>query len=188
MKAERHRFTFRQTRRTVPITFSIMSVRRVSAATPSGNPSRVTKNLPDAFQDRAGDPTSLVRDVGRGCGSAFRPCRRRPAPMLVATRAAPRDYALMAGPQKACSLPARHLAVLHNAHAPPLCGCPRHPPRKQEWITTEVGLGRSRSQNTADAMRAADLSLNLIEHGAARMIRHRTIRNFIPKIPGLLCQ
>src|ERR1700738_3998977 len=29
-----------------------------------------------------------------------------------------------------------------------------------------------------------DLSLNLLEHGAARMIGHRTIRNFTPKIPG----
>jgi hypothetical protein len=33
-----------------------------------------------------------------------------------------------------------------------------------------------------------DLSLNLLEHGAARMIGHRTIRNFTPKILGLLCE
>ena len=33
-----------------------------------------------------------------------------------------------------------------------------------------------------------DLSLNLLEHGAVRMIGHRTIRNFTPKILGLLCQ
>ena len=38
----------------------------------------------------------LLRDAGRGCGSAFRPCRRRPAPRLVATRAGPKRAAIWA--------------------------------------------------------------------------------------------
>ena len=35
IEAQRHRFTLRQTRRTVPITFSIMFVQATSAAAPS---------------------------------------------------------------------------------------------------------------------------------------------------------
>jgi hypothetical protein len=42
IEAERHRLTFRQTRRTVPITFSIMLVQASERRSSFGNPSRVT--------------------------------------------------------------------------------------------------------------------------------------------------
>src|SRR5271166_6233251 len=57
MKVERQRFTFWQARRTVPITFSIMLAQAserpqlLRQSKPSDS-----KNLVDAFQDRAGDP------------------------------------------------------------------------------------------------------------------------------------
>ena len=42
IEAERQRFTLRQTRRTVPITFSIMLVQASERRSSFGNPSRVT--------------------------------------------------------------------------------------------------------------------------------------------------
>ena len=57
IEAERHRFTFRQTRRTVPITFSMMLV-QASKRHPLLRQSkpRDGEDLIDAFQDRARDP------------------------------------------------------------------------------------------------------------------------------------
>ena len=51
IEAERHRFTLRQTRRTVPITFSIMLVQASERRSSFGNPSRVTvaQQHDDAF-------------------------------------------------------------------------------------------------------------------------------------------
>src|SRR5271168_1497150 len=56
IEAERQRFTLRQTRRTVPITFSIMLVQASERRSSFGNPSRVTVRISSIFEDRAGDP------------------------------------------------------------------------------------------------------------------------------------
>ena len=58
IEAERHRFTFRHTRRTVLMTFSMMLVQASERRSSFGNPRRVMVRISsiDAFQDRAGDP------------------------------------------------------------------------------------------------------------------------------------
>ena len=56
IEAERHRFTFRQTRRTVPITFSMMLVQASERRSSFGSLSRVTVRISSTFQDRARDP------------------------------------------------------------------------------------------------------------------------------------
>jgi hypothetical protein len=45
IEAERQRFTLRQTRRTVPITFSIMLLQASERRSSFGNPSRVTVRI-----------------------------------------------------------------------------------------------------------------------------------------------
>ena len=57
LKLSAHRFTFRHTRRTVPITFSMILVQASERRSSFGNLSRRDhgKDLVDAFQDRASD-------------------------------------------------------------------------------------------------------------------------------------
>ena len=60
-----------------------------------GSPSRVTVKISSMLSGSSRrSRTSLVQDVGRGSGSAFLPCRTRPAPMLVATHAGPKRAAI----------------------------------------------------------------------------------------------
>ena len=57
IEAERHRFTFRHTRRTVLMTFSMMLVQASERRSSFGqSKARDGEDFVDAFQDRAGDP------------------------------------------------------------------------------------------------------------------------------------
>ena len=62
IEAERHRFTLRQTRRTVPITFSITLVQASERRSSFGNPSRVTvriSSMPSRIEPETPGPVSF---------------------------------------------------------------------------------------------------------------------------------
>jgi hypothetical protein len=89
----------RHTRRTVPITFSIILVQASERRSSFGNPSRVTvriSSMPSRIELATPDQ-SRSRRWAR-CAAAFQLCRRRPAPMLVATRGA--DAGFLANARK----------------------------------------------------------------------------------------
>jgi hypothetical protein len=75
MEAERQRFTFWQTRRTVPITFSIMLVQASKRRNSFGNPSRVTVRI-SYCEPR---PGSFTPNAQRPSVMAASPAQSRPA-------------------------------------------------------------------------------------------------------------
>jgi hypothetical protein len=72
--------------------------RRASCRSSFGSPSRVTARLSSMpSQDRAGDPTSLVRDAGRSCGSPFLPCAHGISEPIGSRRATAPAFSTSAG-------------------------------------------------------------------------------------------
>src|SRR5215471_4021332 len=95
--AFRHRFTLRQTRRTVPIMFSIELVQASERLSFTGKPRRLTVSI-------SSSPSTPGRADGRDCATAARLYRHRRAPKPAGAHGGPTHAAAWAAARSHCGL------------------------------------------------------------------------------------